>query len=162
MNFLNKDDATDVTPKPEGQPTSQAADGGENLDALAREAASLDAQPEQAAAAESQAQSMALVQSNAAELLAILRMARMMALPILPQRKGALLAGVWTDDVLSNAAGAGAEVMALHNFQVGAVMGRYAPYIVLVGVLAGPVLQTRAILGEPEPRPVDVVTPSNG
>lgn len=159
MQFLNTDEPTDVTEKPASQ---QANDGGESLDALAGEAAGLDAAPAQAETAAQDAQKMQMVQSNAGELLAALRMARMMCLPILPKRKAALLAEVWTDDVLSNAAGAGAEVMALHNLQMSAVMGRYAPYIVLVGVLAVPVLQTRAILGEPEPKPADLVGPSNG
>lgn len=128
--------------------------GGESLDALAREAASLDTQPEQTAAAELQKVSAALAQSNAAELLAALMMARGLALPILPRHKGDLLREVWTDDVLENIASAGGQVLALHGQGVGNLLGQYAPYIVLIGALVRPVLETREILLRPEPKPV--------
>lgn len=131
--------------------------GAESLDALAVEAQRLDAAPEQAAQAERIEQASEIADNNAAELLATLMLARAMALPILPTRKAQSLAGVWTDSVLQQASEAGAAVMALHDIQMGAVMGRYAPYIALIAALAGPVLATRAILGEPEPKKADVV-----
>ena len=134
------------------QPTSQ--DGGENLDHLAREAAALDGQPEQAAAAEVQAVSQALAKSNAAELLGALMMARGLALPILPRHKAELLRDVWTDDVLHKVAEAGGNVLALHGQGVGNLLGQYAPYIILIGALVRPVLETRDILSRPEPKPV--------
>jgi hypothetical protein len=137
------------------------ADGGENLDALAQEAQTLDAAPEQAAAAEQQQQAFVLVQNNAAELLATLMMARGLALPILPKRKAAQLADVWTDEVLGQASEAGAAVLALHGQSMGNMLGKYAPYIVLIGVLARPVLETREILTTPEPKTAEVV-PANG
>lgn len=137
-------------------------DGGEDLDALAREAQTLDAAPEQAAAAEQVEQAVALVQNNAAELLAALHMARGLALPILPKRKGVLLAGVWNDDVLRQVAEAGGHVLALHGQTMGNMMGQYAPYIVLLGVLVRPVLDTREILSAPEPNPAQAVEQANG
>lgn len=133
--------------------------GGENLDALAKEAQILDAAPEQAAAAAQVEQAVALVQNNAAELLAALHMARGLALPILPKRKGALLADVWTDQVLGQVAEAGGQVLALHGQTMGNMMGKYGPYIVLLGVLVRPVIETRDILAEPEPQPAEVVEP---
>lgn len=136
-----------------GQDASQDG-GGESLDALAREAASLDAAPEKAAAEDLQKTSLALATSNAAELLATLMMARGLALPILPRHKGDLLREVWTDDVLNQIAGAGGNVLALHGQGVGNLMGQYAPYIVLIGALVRPVLETREILSRPEPKPV--------
>lgn len=137
-----------------GQDPTDRQDGGESLDALAREAASLDGQPEQAAAAEVQAVSLALAKSNAAELLGALIIARGLALPILPRHKGDLLQDVWTDDVLNNVAEAGGNVLALHGQGVGNLLGQYAPYIVLIGALIRPVLETREILLRPEPKPV--------
>jgi hypothetical protein len=141
-----------------GQDTGQD-DGGENLDTLAREAASLDGQPEQVAAAEIQKVSEALAASNAGELLAALMMARGLALPILPKIKGGLLREVWTDDVLENIAQAGGQVLALHGQGVGNLLGQYAPYIVLIGALVRPVLETREILSRPEPKPINSINP---
>ena len=141
---------------------TQAQDGGESLDALASEAQTLDAAPEQAAQAARNEQAAELVDNNAAELLATLQLARAMSLPILPTRKAQALAGVWNDTVLKQASEAGAAVMALHDIQMGAIMGRYAPYIALIAALAGPVLATRAILAEPEPKKAEVVEPVNG
>lgn len=138
------------------------SDGGENLDALASEAANLDQLPEQAAAAEKEGQALALVENNAAELMATLMMARGLALPILPKRKAAQLAQVWTDAVLQQASEAGAAVLALHGQSMGNMLGKYAPYIVLIGVLARPVMETREILTAPEPVPVMAVVPEHG
>ena len=138
-------------------PDENNADGGESLDALAQEAQHLDAAPEQAAAAAQDAQAAQLVGNNAAELLATLMLARAMALPILPKRKAAMLAQVWTDDVLRQASDAGAAVLQLHDIQMGQIMGRYAPYIALVAALAPPMLETRAILTAPEPQQAEVV-----
>lgn len=89
-------------------------------------------------------------------------MARGLALPILPKRKAAMLAEVWTDAVLGQASEAGAAVLALHGQSMGNMLGKYAPYIVLIGVLARPVLETREILSAPDPRPVEVVEPAHG
>lgn len=90
--------------------------------------------------------------ATAAELLAALTMARAMAFPILGA-KGERLKAVWTDDVLQNAAGAGAAVMQLHGLTMGALSVKYAPYIALAAALAPPLIQTRKILAEPEPEP---------
>lgn len=136
-------------------------DGGEDLDQLAREAAQLDGQPEQAAAADLQKTSLALAASNAAELLAALMMARGLALPILPRHKGDQLRDVWSNDVLEQVAQAGGDVLALHGQGVGNLLGQYAPYIVLIGALVRPVLETREILMRPEPKPVRM-EPVNG
>ena len=141
---------------------STQADGGESLDTLASEAASLDTMPEQAAAEAQAGQALALTQNNAAELLATLMMARGLALPILPKRKAAMLADVWSDAVLKQASEAGAAVLALHGQSMGNMLGKYAPYIVLIGVLARPVLETREILTAPDPRPVQAVEPAHG
>ena len=145
----------------QGTPHPASQDGGESLDALAREAAGLDTQPAQAAAAEIQAVRLALAKSNAAELLGALVMARGLALPILPRHKGDLLRDVWTDDMLNNVAEAGGNVLALHGQGVGNLMGQYAPYIVLIGVLVRPVLETREILLRPDPKPINPVHTEN-
>ena len=139
-------------------PVTTDSQGGESLDALAREAASLDGQPAQAAAADLQAVSAALAQSNASELLAALMMARGLSLPILPKIKGELLREVWTDEVLGSIAKAGGQVLALHGQGVGNLLGQYAPYIVLIGALVRPVLETREILARPDPTPIPVHT----
>jgi hypothetical protein len=140
-------------------------DGGENLDMLALEAESIDAVPSagaQAADDAQAAQNAALTKSNSAELLVTLMMARGLSLPILPKRKAELLADVWTDEVLAQAANAGGVVLALHGQSMGNVLGKYAPYIVLLGVLVRPVLDTREILTTPDPRPAPVQGPAHG
>lgn len=131
--------------------------GGEDLDALAREAQHLDAAPELAQAAQAGQDALAVQNNNAAELLAGLHMARELALPILPKDKGAMLAQVWSDDVLGRVANAGGAVLTLHGQSVGDLIGRYAPYIVLLGALIRPVLETREILKVPSPAPVKKV-----
>lgn len=138
--------------------TPQDAAGGESLDALALEAKRLDAQPTEAAQAQAEEQRALSVQttaSNAAELLAALVMARTMALPILPQRKADALARVWSDEVLGNVAQAGAAVLELHGVALGSLLGKYAPYVALLAAVAPPVLATRAILAQPEPKDRD-------
>lgn len=131
--------------------------GGEDLDALAREAAALDGQPEKAAAAELQSMGAALANSNAAELLAALMMARGLALPILPKDKSDPLRDVWTDPVLEQVAQAGGHCLALHGHGVGDLLGKYAPYVVLIGALVRPVLDTREILARPPPKAIESV-----
>lgn len=149
-------DVIDPLDNPEtGQGDSQG--GGESLDQLAREAASLDTQPDQNAAAELQKVNAALAQSNAAELLAALMMARGLALPILPKLKGALLREVWTNEVLEQIAEAGGLCLAISGQGVGDLLGKYAPYIALIGALVRPVLDTREILARPDPKPLNPV-----
>jgi len=144
---------TDTDTHDDSTTAEQQQDGGESLDALASEALSLDTQPEQEQQAEKTEQKARQIASNSGELLAALMMARTMALPILPRHQGAQLRVVWSDEVLQETAKAGAEVMALHDLQLGDLMGRYMPYVVLFGTLAGPVMQTREILTAPDPRP---------
>ena len=126
--------------------------GGEDLDALAREAQALDGQPAQEAAAELQTLSAALATSNAAELLAALMMARGLALPILPKEKSEPLREVWTNDVLEQIAESGGLCLALSGQGVGDLLGKYAPYIALIGALVRPVLDTREIMNRPPPK----------
>lgn len=129
-------------------------DGGESLDELAAEAQRLDEQPAQAQAEEQREMAVQVVQSNAGELLAALVMARMMALPILPPHKRAALAEIWSDGVLGRVSEAGAAVLQLHGVALGSLMGRYGPYVALLAAVAPPVLATKAVLDQPEPKPV--------
>lgn len=153
---MNENENSQALDLPADQNAGQD-DGGENLDNLAREAAALDGQPAQAAAAEVKQINLALVQSNAAELLATLMIARKLALPILGKHKAELLRDVWTDDVLSEVSSAAGECLAIHGQGVGDLMGKYAPYVVLVGALVRPVLETREILLRPDPKPLNPV-----
>lgn len=161
---MNANENSQALDMPAGQDAGQddgQDDGGENLDHLAREAASIDGQPAQAAAAEMKQINLALVKSNAAELLATLIIARKLALPILGKHKAELLREVWTDEVLNDVSEAAGECLAIHDQAVGDLMGKYAPYVVLVGALVRPVLETREILLRPDPKPLNPVRTEN-
>lgn len=129
----------------------------DSLDALVGEATMLDNTPDDGAQAVQQAaeqQAAAFVASAAAELCGALQMARGMLLPLLPDHKGQRLAVVWNDQVLQQSAQAGAAIMQMHGWTLGGVMGKYGPYVMLVAVLAGPVIETRKIMAAPDPKPV--------
>ncbi|MES2251110.1 MAG: hypothetical protein V4645_27805 [Pseudomonadota bacterium] len=141
---------------PAAEPTHGAA-APESLAALAGEAMLLDTSPQREAEAGQAAQAAELVQSNEAELMVGLVMARDMAFGILsmtvdPGRMKAL-AQVWSDEALQRTASAGAKVMELHGLTAGSVMGRYAPYAMLVAALAPPVVFTKRILSPPKEQP---------
>jgi hypothetical protein len=139
--------------EPAPAPTS---DGVEPLAALAAEAAALEATPTEAAqvAQQQQAQQQQAATANTAnELQQTLVMVRAMVLPVLPDHQRGKLADVWSDKVLEQASKAGAEVMTLHGWTLGDVMGKYAPYIALAAALAPPTLATVRIMKEPAPAP---------
>lgn len=145
--------ATDATIKPQA-----GAEGGESLDALGAEAAALDGAPTAASQAQEvrqQEQAAEVLQSNEAELYAALDLARAMALPILPADKAEKLRAVWSDERLRAAAAAGAAVMARHQVSMGGLLSDYGPYIALFAALAPPVLETRAVLMLPAPKPAE-------
>lgn len=143
------------------QTNGDSQDGGESLDALAQEAQTLDAKPEQDQQAEKQASNVQLIEDNTGELMAAMMMAREMAIPILPTRQGEKLLIVWDDSVLLKTAKAGAAVLALHGQKMGDMLGKYAPYLMLVAALAGPLRKTHEILTTPDPKPVHTENTSN-
>lgn len=145
--------ATDAAIKPQA-----GADGGESLEALGAEAVALDGAPTAASQAQevrAQEQAAEVLQSNEAELFAALDLARAMALPILPADKAEKLRTIWSDERLKVAAAAGAAVLGKHGLSMGGILGDYGPYIALLAALAPPVLETRAVLMLPAPKPAE-------
>ena len=153
INSVGVPDAPEVA-APEGlEPAAaDAAGGGESLDALAREADFLDLAPAAESLAAQAAQAQA-TDSNQAELLATATLLRALVLPVLPAKKSAALALVWSDDVLSSASAAGAAVLDLHGISMGQTLGRYGPYIALIAALAPPTLATLNVIREPDEKP---------
>lgn len=136
-------------PAPASAPASAAAP--DDLEKLAREADLLDTS---APAAPGAAVQPEVVLSTEEELFGTLQAVREMTFPMLAVAVGARrmdeLAEVWRDQVLEKAASAGARVLELHGMSVGSMMGRYAPYVMLVAALAPPVLATKKILTPPK------------
>lgn len=120
--------------------TDSELPGSGGLDSLLSEAEALEGmQDSQRAQAEQQAQADQTAR-NRAELLGALEMARALAEPAVMHWLD--MQRTYSDARLAAIADSGAAVMTLHGWTVGEFMGKYAPYIALVGAVALPALET--------------------
>jgi hypothetical protein len=81
-----------------------------------------------------------------AEVLSALQMARVaagQAVPWWPEYRE-----VWSDQTLQSIAAAGAEVMRRHGWNMGELLGKWGPYIALVGAIAPPAMVTYQVVKE--------------
>lgn len=145
------------------QPEGDGPDAAEA--ALADAARRLDGAPD-AAAAEAQAKGervekakeVEVIADTAKELHVALTMAVAMLCRFLPDRKANAMQIVWNEATLQDVAVSGAAVMRLHGLDIGGYMGKYLPYLALVGALGPPIMLTKHIMDAPEPKPVHDVS----
>lgn len=120
---------------PSADATPPAAPG---LDALAAQAADLEG------AALPPGEAPPPPPDTAGELRQALDLARALAAPSFAWWPD--FERVWSDAALDRIAQAGAAVMELHGWTVGDMLGRWGPYLALVGATAPPALATWAAI----------------
>lgn len=118
-------------PPPAGPDT--AAPAADPLDALQAQAHAIEGTADPAAPAALQPTDPG---ADAAELLAALKLARSLARA--PLKWWQDFPHVWGDDTLQAIAAAGAEVMALHGWTAGQLLGKWGPYLSLCMAVGAP------------------------
>lgn len=121
------------------EPTASEEPG--NLDALAAEAASLeaDAQAQENAPSKADTQQAANLES---ELLAALQLVRGIAGPLCHWMTLERFERTWSNERIRAMAEPGAIIMQLNGWTVGAMLGKWGPYIALTAAMGAPTLET--------------------
>jgi hypothetical protein len=92
------------------------------------------------------------------DLFSVLKMAQAAAQPGMWWLSPEQFQGLWGDHTLKNIAGPGAEIMRRNGWSVAGLMGKYGPYIALLGAVAPPTMATvaaykAATRHQPQPTP---------
>lgn len=93
-----------------------------------------------------------------ADLFSVLKMAQGAARPMVWWLEPGHFDGLWGDGTLKNIATPAAEIMRRNGWSVAGMMGKYGPYIALLGAVAPPTIATvqaykMATRQQPEPTP---------
>ncbi|MFM2450802.1 MAG: hypothetical protein RIS44_3252 [Pseudomonadota bacterium] len=99
------------------------------------------------------------------DLFSVLKMAQAAAKPGMWWLSHEQFHGLWGDNTLQNIAGPGAEIMRRNGWSVAGLMGKYGPYIALLGAVAPPTMatvQAYKIATRHQPQPTPAPPPQGG